>query len=221
MSQRPLASAVVSPSHLPHSLPQGRFTQGPRKIQPNFCLHRASQSPGEVEIPGLGMFRKDDVKRGNLNDACKHVNGDNPGEYIYSARMGEVYTFVDPPHGYIPPENRFTIGTGDEYIDDGELIDEGRRRCESPTSPQSEHVLRSSRPDSPVLDVRLLNIRCRNDPSSVALEPDRRCGHQVTQLQAQTRDPCWVYMSVFKSTNTTWVRSLSRHRNFRSGETTV
>ena len=40
------------------------------------------------------MFHKDDVERGKLKDSRKATKG-SPGEYVYTARMGEVYVFIE------------------------------------------------------------------------------------------------------------------------------
>jgi len=76
------------------------------------------------------MFRVDDANKGNLKDTHKPVKGDAPGEYVYTAHMGEVYMFVevktsgdldpftDPPGDDTPPEYRFTIDTEQHYPSD-------------------------------------------------------------------------------------------------------
>jgi hypothetical protein len=90
------------------------------------------ESPGKVgsSKPDLGMFHEDDANRGNLKDSHEPVKGGAPGEYVYTARMGEVYMFIevktsedldsftDPPDGDAPPEYRFTINTSRTYPGD-------------------------------------------------------------------------------------------------------
>jgi len=72
------------------------------------------------------MFRKDDVNRGNFEETPKRIK-DPPGDYVYTARMGEVYAFIDvktspdldpftdPPDGDVPPDYRFTIDANKTY----------------------------------------------------------------------------------------------------------
>jgi len=76
------------------------------------------------------MFRVDDANRGNLKDTHKPAKEGAQGEYVYTARMGEVYMFVevktsgdldpftDPPGDATPPEYRFTIDTEQLYPGD-------------------------------------------------------------------------------------------------------
>ena len=93
--------------------------------------HRA-ESSGETNasVPDLGMFRKNDANRGNLKDIHKRAEGGIPGEYVYTAYMGEVHMFVDvkasddldpftdPPNSDIPRGYRFTIDTKRKYLED-------------------------------------------------------------------------------------------------------
>ena len=95
--------------------------------------HR-TESPGGVNVststPDLGMFRKNDPNKGNLKDVHKPAGGGIPGEYVYTAYMGEVHVFVDvktsdnldpftdPPNGDIPREYRFTVDTKEKHLED-------------------------------------------------------------------------------------------------------
>ena len=93
--------------------------------------HRA-ESPGEVNAstPDLGMFHKNDANKGNLKDVHKPAESGVPGEYVYTAYMGEVHMFVDvktsadldpftdPPDGDIPHDYRFTVDTKEKYLED-------------------------------------------------------------------------------------------------------
>ena len=76
------------------------------------------------------MFHKDDVKRGKLKDSRKATMGP-PGEYVYTAHMGEIYVFIevkssndldpftDPPNDHDAlPGYRFTVDPWMKYPDD-------------------------------------------------------------------------------------------------------
>ena len=101
------------------------------------------------------MFHENDANRGNLKDIHKPVEGGTPGEYIYTAHMGEVYMFVDvmtsagldsftdPPDGDIPPAYRFTVDVEDKFIDDEDLDDEGARVLALGRSTRYAHLIQT------------------------------------------------------------------------------
>ena len=71
------------------------------------------------------MFRKNDVNRGNLEDTHKCAKGAAPGEYVYTSRMGEVYTFIevktsDDPDPFTGPPNGDTTDVRKEHPNGGE-----------------------------------------------------------------------------------------------------
>ena len=130
----PLVSSGVLPSLL-HSSPTQRDALNVVLAKSNLAFYDTSnrpESPGQVGTskPDLGMFRKDDVNRGNLKHTHKPAEGGAPGEYVYTARMGEVYMFVevktsddldpftDPPGSSTTPGYHFTIDAGQEYPND-------------------------------------------------------------------------------------------------------
>jgi len=90
-----------------------------------------SESPGKVGTskPDLGMFLVEDRNKGNLKDRHEPKEGGAPGEYVYTAHMGEVYMFVevkvsgdldpfiDPPDDGTSTE-KFTIDTEHNYSND-------------------------------------------------------------------------------------------------------
>ena len=93
-----------------------------------------TESPGKVgsSKPDLGMFRRDDVNRGHLKDTHKRVEGGHSEDYIYTARMGEVYMFIevktsddldfftDPRDSDVPGGCRFTVNTEPKPSNDRE-----------------------------------------------------------------------------------------------------
>ena len=87
------------------------------------------ESPDQTSTSNFGMFRKNDVNKGNLKDIHKTVKGGAPGEYVYVARMGEVFMirasdnldlFTDPPDGDIPAEYQFTSDKEEKDLDDAD-----------------------------------------------------------------------------------------------------
>ena len=92
--------------------------------------NRTESSGVGTSKPDLGIFHKNDVNRGNLKDALKATKG-VPGRYVYTARMGEVYAFIEvkssknldpfidrPNDDNTPPGYRFTIDPWKKYPDD-------------------------------------------------------------------------------------------------------